>query len=373
MNGRIYDPYIARFMSADPIIPDVFDGQSLNRFSYVNNNPLSFTDPTGFVEIETVTITAQAIKTGNPYVIAAAVVIDIAAAILGLASTLSLPAAVTIAATVPVAFVGNVAGVPNMANTGPNTGGASPAAQNPAPESSVAASSDATTTAAAANTEPPETVVVRGSRSRPWAGYRVLSSGVVVSTVLSGHTVPDWCLAAGSQCHINSIDHWEATTVDRTGDAVIAASRDPIFTFWDRWGGWLAEKMFYAQVAAMGLAVLPEGMAAAPGLLPASKGFAGEILQTPKVASQKLKNIVNDLYKGTTNPARIGNGTTMDAVRFETRTGRMVGNKWHTLKAKESINGLTNWLKANPGTGWHDKVVAQSLLDELQSLFVGVP
>jgi|GEM_PF-5910167 len=35
-------------MSADPTIPVIEDGQSLNRFSYVFNNPLSYTDPSGF-------------------------------------------------------------------------------------------------------------------------------------------------------------------------------------------------------------------------------------------------------------------------------------------------------------------------------------
>lgn len=47
LNARIYDPSIGRFMAADSIIPDPFDGQSFNRFSYVNNSPLAATDPTG--------------------------------------------------------------------------------------------------------------------------------------------------------------------------------------------------------------------------------------------------------------------------------------------------------------------------------------
>ena len=46
-NARLYDPTIARFMSADSMVPDPFDGQSFNRFSYVNNGPLSATDPSG--------------------------------------------------------------------------------------------------------------------------------------------------------------------------------------------------------------------------------------------------------------------------------------------------------------------------------------
>jgi RHS repeat-associated protein len=49
LNARLYDPTIARMMSADPTIPDPMDGQSFNRFSYVANNPLALTDPTGYV------------------------------------------------------------------------------------------------------------------------------------------------------------------------------------------------------------------------------------------------------------------------------------------------------------------------------------
>lgn len=48
MNGRLYDPTTARMLSADPLVQDPFNGQNYNRYSYVLNNPLSYTDPTGF-------------------------------------------------------------------------------------------------------------------------------------------------------------------------------------------------------------------------------------------------------------------------------------------------------------------------------------
>ncbi len=48
MNGRVYDPLVARFISADPYISNIVNGQELNRFSYVLNNPTNLTDPTGF-------------------------------------------------------------------------------------------------------------------------------------------------------------------------------------------------------------------------------------------------------------------------------------------------------------------------------------
>lgn len=49
MNGRVYDPTLGRFLSVDPIFMAETNGQSLNPYSYVMNNPLSVTDPTGYV------------------------------------------------------------------------------------------------------------------------------------------------------------------------------------------------------------------------------------------------------------------------------------------------------------------------------------
>lgn len=47
MNARLYDPTIGRFLSADTMIPSPYDTQSYTRYSYVKNNPMIYTDPTG--------------------------------------------------------------------------------------------------------------------------------------------------------------------------------------------------------------------------------------------------------------------------------------------------------------------------------------
>jgi len=48
MNGRVYDPKLGRFLSADPFVQFPGYTQSYNRYSYVLNNPLGYTDPSGY-------------------------------------------------------------------------------------------------------------------------------------------------------------------------------------------------------------------------------------------------------------------------------------------------------------------------------------
>ncbi len=51
MNGRVYDPVLGRFLSADPFVGDVGDSQDYNRYSYVGNNPMNATDPSGYFKL----------------------------------------------------------------------------------------------------------------------------------------------------------------------------------------------------------------------------------------------------------------------------------------------------------------------------------
>lgn len=62
MGGRLYDPKIGRFISGDPIIQGPLNPQNHNRYSYVLNSPLSYTDPSGYL--------FQEIGTAIGYVIA---------------------------------------------------------------------------------------------------------------------------------------------------------------------------------------------------------------------------------------------------------------------------------------------------------------
>ena len=117
--------------------------------------------------------------------------------------------------------------------------------------------------------------------------------------------------------------------------------------------------------------VPPEPEARGPSEAPKPPGnstdAAGEVLPTPNVTDSKLRNLVNNLYKGTTNPNRIGTGTTADAVRAELATGEATAGRFHIQKAEETVRGLQRWLQKNPTASSFDRLVAQSLLNDLLS------
>lgn len=46
-NARLYDPMAGLFVSADTVVPDFSDPQSLNRYIYCRNNPMMYVDPSG--------------------------------------------------------------------------------------------------------------------------------------------------------------------------------------------------------------------------------------------------------------------------------------------------------------------------------------
>lgn len=48
MSGRVQDPLTGRFLSADHFVTEIDNTQSWNRYSYVNNNPLSYVDPSEY-------------------------------------------------------------------------------------------------------------------------------------------------------------------------------------------------------------------------------------------------------------------------------------------------------------------------------------
>jgi RHS repeat-associated protein len=52
MNGRMYDPVIGRILSPDIFVQSPTNTQSYNRYTYCFNNPLKYTDPSGWIAPE---------------------------------------------------------------------------------------------------------------------------------------------------------------------------------------------------------------------------------------------------------------------------------------------------------------------------------
>ena len=77
--SRYYDPKIGRFISSDPWGGDLMDPQSLNKYSYVVNNPLKYVDPTGEFVVVAMLLSAEFIAatiTATATITAAAVMLD---------------------------------------------------------------------------------------------------------------------------------------------------------------------------------------------------------------------------------------------------------------------------------------------------------
>ena len=46
--GRVYDPIVGRFLSVDPLVGNPLSAQDYNGYSYCANNPMKYTDPSGY-------------------------------------------------------------------------------------------------------------------------------------------------------------------------------------------------------------------------------------------------------------------------------------------------------------------------------------
>jgi serine/threonine protein phosphatase PrpC len=94
----------------------------------------------------------------------------------------------------------------------------------------------------------------------------------------------------------------------------------------------------------------------------------------PTVTDPKLREIVDPLYRGVDEPdgTRTGSGTTADALRFETRTGKPVKGHFHSRKAEAAIDGLTKWGRNNPAASAADRAVAHHELNDLRDA-LGLP
>jgi hypothetical protein len=136
-----------------------------------------------------------------------------------------------------------------------------------------------------------------------------------------------------------------------------------------------------ASLGALGI-VLSQAAGNARGTAGTDGGGGGEspvpdLLQQPprpkpQVRDWKLRRIVDNLWKGGDNPNHVGDGTTMDAVRNELRTGRPTEGKFHTEKAQNELGALRRWIDRYGSTASRqDRLAAWQLRTELENLLGG--
>ena len=66
--ARYYDPVVGIFTSADSLIPNPSIPQSFNRFSYANNSPIIYIDPTGHLSLNPINWVKDTVRfVGNTY------------------------------------------------------------------------------------------------------------------------------------------------------------------------------------------------------------------------------------------------------------------------------------------------------------------
>jgi hypothetical protein len=85
-------------------------------------------------------------------------------------------------------------------------------------------------------------------------------------------------------------------------------------------------------------------------------------MEKPHVRDPKLKEIVNDLYRPN---AKIGSGSTADAIRHELLTGNPVKGKVHLQKGDDSLRALNRWNRNNSTASPGDRAAAESLIKDL--------
>ena len=88
-----------------------------------------------------------------------------------------------------------------------------------------------------------------------------------------------------------------------------------------------------------------------------------------QVTNPKLKGIINELYR---IGAKIGNGGTADAVRYEQATGILLSKEGHVLKALERRTQLLTLWSNRGQLSPAEKQIVKDLIMELQNALSGL-
>ena len=86
----------------------------------------------------------------------------------------------------------------------------------------------------------------------------------------------------------------------------------------------------------------------------------------PTVRNAQLKRTVDEIYKGQRSSSPVGNGTLMDAVQHEIRTGRKTKGSNHLHEARHTISSLQNQIRSGK-LNERERRIARALERSLRS------
>jgi hypothetical protein len=97
------------------------------------------------------------------------------------------------------------------------------------------------------------------------------------------------------------------------------------------------------------------------------EGYKAELRQSmekPIAQNANLRRLVDDLYKPN---AKVGSGSTADAIRKELVSGNQVGGKYHSEKGEQYRRALEGWMQKNPTASSGDRAIAENLFQDLNN------
>jgi hypothetical protein len=87
-------------------------------------------------------------------------------------------------------------------------------------------------------------------------------------------------------------------------------------------------------------------------------------MDKPHAVNHELKRLLDLNYRPN---AKIGNGSTAAAIRYERRTGNKVSGKLHSQKGENHIKAFENWLNKNPNATPGDRAAAENVIKDLMN------
>jgi RHS repeat-associated protein len=342
LNGRVYDPIIARMTSADPTIPRPLSTQGWNRYAYASNRPLRNIDPDGFGDYDYLGVTSNGLtEAGTPDWLAYSPQPPTGFQQYG--GTCSCGGMVyPTALPTPTSFpsfdtLGNSAALGASVSAMIQAGNAAASAQ-------FAAMAQATLAAqmAGAPYVPSPVSQVQSTPTSPASQPSSTNSGNVQLAELA----PDmrqWnfygipCLCGGAGPIINKLTGPKNPQTRPTPADPLPGNADEVG-------------------------------AASPGAHEAYKDGLRAIMSKPAVSDPSLARLIDELYRPN---ATVGSGSTADAVRQELATGQPVGGAFHSQKAEDSIRSLGRWLSNNPTASPGDRAAAENVIKDMKNALGG--